>query len=121
MKKIENENKIELIKNSRKKDKLIFAGAAIALIGTNAMAANDGSFEDLFNVFKDWLSGNLGKLLALIGFAGTVIVYMMTHKGSVLFIGIVITLIVGGMVGISQTFFNIGTDSFGDGSTTTTP
>ncbi len=121
MKKIENENKIELIKNSRKKDKLIFAGAAIALIGTNAMAADDGSFEDLFNVFKDWLEGNLGKLLALIGFAGTVIVYMMTHKGSVLFIGIVITLIVGGMVGISQTFFNIGTDSFDDGSSTTTP
>ena len=122
MKKIENENKIELIKNSRKKDKLIFAGAAVALIGTNAMATGTSdSFGDLFEVFRKWLEGNLGKLLALIGFAGTVIVYMMTHKGSVLFIGIVITLIVGGMVGISQTFFNIGTDSFKDGSTTTTP
>ena len=45
MKKTENENKIELIQNSRKKDKLIFAGAAVALIGTNAMAAaNDQSF-----------------------------------------------------------------------------
>lgn len=119
MKKTENENKIELIQNSRKKDKLIFAGAAVALIGTNAMAAaNDQSFADLFGVFSDWLEGNLGKLLALIGFAGTVIVYMMTHKGSVLFIGIVITLIVGGMVGISQTFFNVGKDSFDDGTTT---
>ena len=119
MKKIENENKIELIKNSRKKDKLIFAGAAVALIGTNAMASGaDDSFGDLFDVFEGWLEGNLGKLLALIGFAGTVIVYMMTHKGSVLFIGIVITLIVGGMVGISQTFFNIGIDSFEDGTTT---
>lgn len=122
MKKTENENKIELIQNSRKKDKLIFAGAAVALIGTNAMAAaNDQSFEDLFNVFSDWLEGNLGKLLALIGFAGTVIVYMMTHKGSVLFIGVVITIIVGGMVGISQTFFNVGADTFSDGSSTTTP
>ena len=120
MKKTENENKIELIQNSRKKDKLIFAGAAVALIGTNAMAAaNDQSFEDLFNVFSDWLEGNLGKLLALIGFAGTVIVYMMTHKGSVLFIGVVITIIVGGMVGISQTFFNVGANSFTDGTTTT--
>lgn len=122
MKKTENENKIELIQNSRKKDKLIFAGAAVALIGTNAMAAaSDQSFADLFNVFQEWLEGNLGKLLALIGFAGTVIVYMMTHKGSVLFIGVVITIIVGGMVGISQTFFNVGADTFSDGSTTTTP
>lgn len=121
MKKTENENKVELIQNSRRKDKLIFAGAAVALIGTNAMAADDSGFEDLFNVFKNWLEGNLGKLLALIGFAGTVIVYMMTHKGSVLFIGIVITLIVGGMVGISQTFFNVGRGSFDDGSSTTTP
>ena len=122
MKKTENENKIELIQNSRKKDKLIFAGAAVALIGTNAMATGtNDSFGDLFVVFKDWLEGNLGKLLALIGFAGTVIVYMMTHKGSVLFIGIVITLIVGGMVGISQTFFNVGATSFSDGTTTTTP
>ena len=122
MKKTENENKIELIQNSRKKDKLIFAGAAVALIGTNAMAAaNDQSFADLFNVFEEWLEGNLGKLLALIGFAGTVIVYMMTHKGSVLFIGVVITIIVGGMVGISQTFFNVGATSFSDGSATTTP
>lgn len=122
MKKIENENKVELIQNSRKKDKLIFAGAAVALIGTNAMASgSNDSFGDLFDVFKEWLEGNLGKLLALIGFAGTVIVYMMTHKGSVLFIGIVITLIIGGMVGISQTFFNIGTDSFSDETTTTTP
>ena len=122
MKKTENENKIELIQNSRKKDKLIFAGAAVALIGTNAMAAaNDQSFADLFGVFSDWLEGNLGKLLALIGFAGTVIVYMMTHKGSVLFIGVVITIIVGGMVGISQTFFNVGATTFTDGTTTGTP
>lgn len=120
MKKIENKNKAELIQNSRKKDKLIFAGAVVALIGTNAMASGttgtNDSFGDLFNVFKSWLEGNLGKLLALIGFAGTVIVYMMTHKGSVLFIGIVITLIIGGMVGISQTFFNVGTTAFDDGS-----
>ena len=84
-------------------------------------AANDQSFADLFNVFSDWLEGNHGKLLALIGFAGTVIVYMMTHKGSVLFIGVVITIIVGGMVGISQTFFNVGATTFTDGTTTGTP
>ena len=51
-------------------------------------------------------------MLALIGFAGTFIVYMMTHKGSVLMIGIVISLLAGGMVGISEIFFNAGKDSF---------
>ena len=90
----------------------------ILFCSISVFATDTDSFGQLNSVLMDWLNGNLGKLLALIGFAGTVIVYMMTHKGSVLFIGIVITLIVGGMVGISQTFFNIGIDSFEDGTTT---
>jgi len=79
-----------------------------------AFAASSGgdSFGDLYTVFNDWLTGNLGKLLALLGFAGTVIIYMMTHKGSVLFIGIIISVIIGGMAGIAETFFNIGVDAF---------
>ena len=84
----------------------------ILFCSISVFATDTDSFGQLNSVLMDWLNGNLGKLLALIGFAGTVIVYMMTHKGSVLFIGVVITIIVGGMVGISQTFFNAGTDAF---------
>jgi hypothetical protein len=104
-------------KKEQNKMKMLFAGAAVSLLATNSFATTtttggDESFGDLFTVFEGWLEGNLGKLLALLGFAGTFLVYMMTHKGSVLFIGIVISLIAGGMVGISQTFFGAGTSAF---------
>lgn len=107
--------KKEELKNEQKKGKLLLVGAGVALLSTSAFASSSGgeeSFGELFDVFEGWLTGNLGKLLALLGFAGTFLVYMMTHKGSVLFVGIVISLIAGGMVGISQTFFGAGTEAF---------
>lgn len=98
-----------------KKNKAKFIVSALTLgLGSSAFAGGveDGAFEDLFNTFKEWLSGSLGKLLALLGFIGTFIIYLMTHKGSVLFIGVIISLIAGGIVGISQTFFTIGEGAF---------
>lgn len=122
---MKKDEKLELgnsIQRESNKNKLMFVGAAVTLVASNAMAGGgtgtgtgtgvDDSFGDLFTVFDDWLSGNLGKLLALIGFAGTFLVYMMTHKGSVLFIGVIISLIAGGIVGISETFFDAGSDAF---------
>lgn len=99
-------------KQSGLNKKLGVAAAVALLTAANASATTGDSFGDLFTTFSTWLSGNLGKLLALLGFAGTFIVYMMTHKGSVLFIGIVISLIAGGLTGISETFFNAGTSAF---------
>lgn len=104
MKNLQNEK-------SKAKAFVMLAGLGFA---SNAMAqsTDDGSFDDLYVVFEDWLGGSLGKILALLGFVGTFLVYMMTHKGSVLFIGILISLIAGGLVGISDTFFGIGGSSF---------
>lgn len=113
MENMKKEKKVQELKIENKKSKLLVAGAAVSLLATSSFAnAADDSFGDLFDVFEGWLAGNLGKLLALIGFAGTFLVYMMTHKGSVLFIGIIISLIAGGLVGISDTFFNAGKTAF---------
>jgi hypothetical protein len=111
---MENLKNIQNLENKKSKAKFFVAGA-LAMIGTSAMATttvNNGSFEQLMVVFSGWLQGALGKLLALLGFIGTFIIYLMTHKGSVLFVGILISLIAGGIVGISETFFNIGNSSF---------
>lgn len=102
--------KKETVSTEMKMNKGVIAAAAVTM-ASSAFASGD-SFGDLLVTFTDWLTGNLGKLLALLGFAGTFLVYMMTHKGSVLFIGIVISLIAGGMVGISETFFNAGSGAF---------
>lgn len=120
MKNLKKVEKVEELKKENKTSKILFTGAAISLLATNSFAGGTGgtgggaddSFGDLFDVFEGWLEGNLGKLLALIGFAGTFLVYMMTHKGSVLFIGVIISLVAGGLVGISDTFFQAGKSAF---------
>ena len=105
--------------------KLLLAGVATLGLTTAAFAAGgtpgaggksfgdtSDSFGDLLKQFTDWMRGNLGKLLALIGFIGTFVIYLMTHKGSVLFIGVIISLIAGGLVGIVATFFSAGEKAF---------
>ena len=65
-----------------------------------------------FEIFSSWIEGNLGKMLALIGFVGTFFIYMITNKPAVLMFGIILSLIAGGMVGISSIFFDAGVASF---------
>ena len=119
---------IKALKEDKAKQKLLKAGVAalgVGLLASNAFAGGGGgggtpqafgdnkdSFGQLLNTIVKWMQGNLGKLLALFGFIGTFIIYLMTHKGSVLFIGIIISLIAGGIVGIVQTFFEAGNSAF---------
>lgn len=118
---------IKALKEVKAKQKLLKAGVAalgVGLLASNAFAGGGGggtpqafgdnkdSFGQLLNTIVKWMQGNLGKLLALFGFIGTFIIYLMTHKGSVLFIGIIISLIAGGIVGIVQTFFEAGNSAF---------
>lgn len=117
-----NKNKQNLEMVQKKQSKVSKLAVATALLGlgsslfaTSSSAAGvdeNEAFGQLFIKLEEWLTGNLGKLLALFGFIGTFIIYLMTHKGSVLFIGVIISLIAGGLVGITLTFFDVGTTSF---------
>ena len=107
------------IRKEKGLSKAALIAGSVALAATGAFADDSTtdtgtqSFGQLLTIFTDWFTGNLGKLLSLLGFAGTFIVYMMTHKASVLFVGIIISLLAGGMIGISKTFFDAGASSFG--------
>ena len=67
------------------------------------------SLHKLFLSFTTYLLGNIGKLIALLGFMVTFIIYMMTHKGYLLFVGLIMSLIIGSIVGlgykINEVFF----------------
>ena len=92
---------------------VVAASSAFAADNTGAMHADQSdSFGQLLNIMIGWMQGNLGKMLALLGFIGTFVVYLMTHKGSVLFVGIIMSLIAGGLVGIVTTFFEAGNSAF---------
>ena len=94
----------------------LVAMAAVSALASSASAAALGdttdSFGSLLGLFVTWMQGNLGKMLALLGFIGTFVIYLMTHKAGVLFIGIIISIIAGGMIGIVSTFFDAGTGAF---------
>lgn len=76
----------------------------------------DDSFGDLYLVFEDWIQGNLGKLLALIGFVIWFVGFVFAEgnmlKGGFTFQLGLIPLIAGGIVGITNTFFNMGGSTF---------
>lgn len=79
----------------------------------NILPASSGSgFQYMREDLQDKISGNLGKLMAIIGFLGSFIGYIVSHKGSILMLGVTISLIMGGFVGIVATFFNVGTSGF---------
>ena len=97
-----------------KKLALIALLGATSLVATQAedVASGKEGFDKLYTIFLTWMGGSLGKVLGLIGFAGTFIAYMMTHKGQVLFVGIIISLIAGAIPGIAELFFNAGSQTF---------
>ncbi|MFL1706621.1 hypothetical protein ACHJH3_06395 [Campylobacter sp. MOP7] len=70
------------------------------------------SFSALRQDLEGKIGGNLGLLMGLLGFVGTFIAYIFTHKGSVLFTGGLLSLIAGGLTGIISYFFNVGTSGF---------
>ena len=87
-------------------------GAVVTGSVAMASGSDNSAFSSLYTQFTNWFAGSLGKVLALLGFAGTFIVYMMTHKAGVLFIGIIISLVAGGLIGIANTFFSAGKTAF---------
>lgn len=97
-------------------NKLIKLGAA-ALIGLTApLAAATTGGNAAFGVFAgeiiSWLTGNLGYVIAIFSFFGSLLIYAFTHKGSVVIIGVIIAILVGGGTGITRLFFTQGTSVF---------
>lgn len=89
----------------------------LGIVFTVSVYAQD-SFGELNEVFIEWAQGNLGKLLAIIGFTITFVGYIVMNmvngekSYNMLMIGSSISLIAGGMVGIANTFFNLGGATF---------
>lgn len=86
--------------------------AQSASASASAATVDGGSFDNFYDAMVSWVQGSLGYVIALLGMLGTIIVYAFTHKGAVLFMGMLLSFFVGGVVGISKTMFTIGTGTF---------
>jgi len=94
------------MKNLKSSLKPLIVISLILIIFNDNMYA--GSFDQLSGQIKVWIGGNLGKLIALLGFVFALIVYIMTHKAGSLFAAVVIAVIAGGMSNITDSFFYTG-------------
>lgn len=93
----------------------LFALLAMIVLPSVASAATTGgnaAFGVFANEIISWLTGNLGYVIAIFAFFGSLLIYAFTHKGGVIIIGIIIAILVGGGTGITRLFFTQGSTVF---------
>lgn len=85
-----------------------------------ATTIGDGSFGTIYDVFKMWIGGSLGYIIALLGTIGSIIWFLIGDgmfggggQYGKMFAGIAISFFVGGCVGIVQTMADLGRCTFG--------
>ena len=108
---------------TNKLSKLLMLFIAMALIPTMASATATSGGNAAFGTFAaeitSWLTGNLGYVIAIFSFFGSLLIYAFTHKGGVIIIGVIIAILVGGGTGITKLFFQQGKSVFSDTGTFT--
>lgn len=92
------------------------------LVDANAATTIDGgSFDTIYDALKAWIGGSLGYTIALLGTFSFIIWYWIgagghlggsDGEGKRLFLGILFSLLVGGVVGMVNTMINLGANTF---------
>lgn len=93
---------------------LLMPEMALATLAEGSGAGNN-AFGTFANILISWLAGNLGYLIAIVAFFGSLVMYAFTHRGSVIIIGLIIAVLVGGGTGLVRLFFSEGVDAFDSG------
>ena len=74
----------------------------------------DDSFSALLNLITGWVTGNLGKTVAFVGMVISAIIFLFMRSWTILLYGIIGSLILGGIVGITKGSFSTGASTFGN-------
>ena len=59
-------------------------------------------FIEFYSIIFSFIDDSLGWFMLVLGLLATFLVYAMTHKGSVLMVGITVSFILGGTIGIAN-------------------
>ncbi len=84
---------------------------AVCLVSP-AFAATD-PWSNFFTLIKDWITGNLGKFMALLSVSIGGGIALVTHRFQPLAWSIIVAVVLGGAVGLAKLFFTAGGDAFG--------
>jgi len=90
--------------------RLLLVVAIIAMFSVEASAVD--VFDHMGTTVQSWLTGQLGYIIALFAFVGSVVIYAFTHKHSVLFVGFLIAFMAGAGAGIADMSHRMGSTAF---------
>ncbi|WP_188020386.1 TrbC/VirB2 family protein [Deferribacter autotrophicus] len=92
---------------------VLIVAFVIALSSADVMAQTSDPWETSYSTISDWISGNLGLLMALVTFIIGVGISIATKSLATLGWAIVLAFVIGGLGGIAKSFFNLGGTAFG--------
>jgi type IV secretory pathway VirB2 component (pilin) len=93
---------------------VVVAALVIAVCAVSpAFAATTDPWSNFFTLMKDWITGNLGKFLALLSVSVGAGITLVTHRFQPLAWSVIIAVVLGGAVGLAKLFFSAGGDAFG--------
>jgi len=88
-------------------------GLFFFISSVDVMAQTTDPWDSAYTTISDWISGNLGLLMALVTFIIGVGISIATRSLSTLGWAIVLAFVIGGLGGIAKSFFNLGETAFG--------
>jgi type IV secretory pathway VirB2 component (pilin) len=92
---------------------VVVAALVIAVCAVSPAFAATDPWSNFFTLIKDWITGNLGKFLALLSVTIGAGWTLITHRFQPLAWSVIIAVVLGGAVGLAKLFFSAGGDAFG--------
>jgi type IV secretory pathway VirB2 component (pilin) len=87
---------------------------ALLIAGGDAVfAQTTDPWANLSDLLITWITGNLGKFITLVGIIISITVALIMHSFKPLVYGIIMSVVIGGAVGIARMFFEAGSAAFG--------
>ena len=81
--------------------------------GDTVFAQTTDPWANLSDLLITWITGNLGKFITLVGIIISVLAAIAMHSFRPLAYGVILSVVVGGLVGLARTFFEAGSAAFG--------
>jgi len=97
------------------KGRLLITFLAVLFMAFFEPAYAQDPWENFANLLIEWITGNLGKTLSLLGMLIAVFILLVTHSWRIFLYAVVISVLIGGLVGITRMFFEAGSGAFGTG------
>jgi len=102
----------EMLKVSRVDAIKVGLGLFMTAAPAMAQTSTTDPWENFYILTKTWITGNLGKFVALVIFIIGIVMGAFSHSAKPIVIALIFAVVIGGAIGLVGLFFNAGSSSF---------